>query len=73
MGMDVIGRNPTAPQGEYFRASIWQWPLLVKVITTLCPQETSACKHWEFNDGDGLNSAQVVALAEALERKLRSG
>jgi hypothetical protein len=73
MGMDVSGRNPAAPQGEYFRASIWQWPLLVKVITTLCPQETSACKCWETNDGDGLNSAQARALAEALERKLRSG
>jgi hypothetical protein len=73
MGMDVNGRNPTAPQGEYFRAQIWQWPLLVKVITTLCPQETSSCKHWKTNDGDGLNSAQALALAEALERKLQSG
>jgi hypothetical protein len=73
MGMDVYGRNPTAPEGGYFRAAIWQWPLLVKVITTLCPQETSACKEWETNDGDGLTSAQALALAEALERKLRSG
>jgi hypothetical protein len=73
MGMDVSGRNPSAPQGEYFWASIDRWPLLVRVITTLCPQETSACKYWESNDGDGLNSAQALALAEALERKLRSG
>jgi hypothetical protein len=73
MGMDVSGRNPTAPEGEYFRASIWEWPLLVKVITTLCPQETSACKAWEFNDGDGLNAEQALALTQALERKLRSG
>jgi hypothetical protein len=47
--------------------------LLVKVITTLCPQETSACKHWQTNDGDGPNSAQALALAAAIERKLRSG
>jgi hypothetical protein len=73
MGMDVSGRNPTSPEGEYFRASIWRWPLLVKVITTLCPQETSPCKHWKTNEGDGLNSAQALALAEALERKFRSG
>jgi hypothetical protein len=73
MGMDVVGRNPTAPEGKYFRASIWQWPVLVKVTTTLCPQETSTCKHWKTNDGDGLNSAQALALAEALERKLRLG
>jgi hypothetical protein len=73
MGMDVYGRNPKAPEGEYFRASIWQWPLLVRIITTLCPQETSASKHWEANDGDGLNGAQALVLAEALERKLKSG
>jgi hypothetical protein len=44
MGMDVCGRNPSAPDGEYFRASIWKWPLLVKIITLLCPWEASACK-----------------------------
>ncbi len=31
MGMDVYGRHPTAPGGEYFRASIDEWPLLAKV------------------------------------------
>jgi hypothetical protein len=73
MGMDVYGSNPTAPEGEYFRASISHWPLLVKVITTLCPHETSACKHWKTNDGDGLNAAQALTLADALDRKLLSG
>ena len=73
MGMDVCGHNPSALEGKYFRANIWQWPLLIKVITTLCPQETSGCKYWETNEGDGLNSAQALVLAEALERKLRSG
>lgn len=73
MGMDVCGRNPTAPQGEYFRASIWRWPLLVNVITTLCPEETSACRHWATNEGDGLTDQQALALAEALERKIQTG
>jgi hypothetical protein len=73
MGMDLHGHNPTAPEGEYFRASIWTWPSLVKVITALCPEETSNCKNWEYNEGDGLNGEQALRLAEALERKLRSG
>src|SRR5262249_6298515 len=73
MGIDVIGHNPTGPEGEYFRASIWHWPLLVKIVTSLCPQETSSCKTWEYNEGDGLNSEQALALAEALQRKLKSG
>ena len=73
MGMDVYGRNPTPPQGECFRASIDQWPLLAKVIKTLCPQETWPCKHWNSNDGDGLTGPQALALAEALEHKLHTG
>jgi hypothetical protein len=73
MGMDVYGRNPASPEGAYFRASISQWPLLIKIIMTLCPQEPSGCKHWHTNDGDGLNSAQALALGNAIERKLRSG
>jgi hypothetical protein len=73
MGMDVYGRNPAGPEGAYFRASISQWPVLVKIITTLCPQETTGCKHWHTNDGDGLNSAQALALGNAIERKLQSG
>jgi hypothetical protein len=72
MGMDIYGRNPTTSEGEYFHASISQWPVLVKIVTTLCPQETSGCKYWHTNDGDGLNAAQALALADALERKLRS-
>jgi hypothetical protein len=73
MGMDVYGRNPAGPEGAYFRASISQWPVLVKILTTLCPQETAGCKHWHTNDGDGLNSAQALALGNAIERKLQSG
>jgi excisionase family DNA binding protein len=73
MGTDLCGWKPTAPHGEYFRASIWQWPFLVKLITTLCPEETSPCKHWDTNDGDGLPAPQALALAEALERKLQAG
>jgi hypothetical protein len=73
MGMDVYGRNPSAPEGEYFRASICEWPVLAKIVTTLCPQETSGCKHWHANDGHGLNGAQALVLANAIERKLRSG
>jgi hypothetical protein len=69
MGMDVFGQKPTAPRGEYFRASISQRPLLVKVITTLW----SPCKRWETNYGDGLTGPQALALAEALERRLQAG
>jgi hypothetical protein len=71
--MDVCGRNPSAPEGEYFYASNWRWRLLAKLVTALCPHETSSCEYWFSNDGDGLGNAEAVALADALERKLRSG
>jgi hypothetical protein len=73
MGMDVYGHKPAAPEGEYFRARIWEWPLLAELVTALCPDETSSCEYWYSNDGDGLNAAEAIALADALERKLRSG
>jgi hypothetical protein len=73
MGMDVYGRNPIAPEGKYFRASIDQWPVLVEVVKRVCPKERWNCVPWEYNAGDGLNGDQALALAEALESKIRSG
>ena len=32
MGMDVWGRNPSSPEGKYFRANIWSW----RPIHALC-------------------------------------
>lgn len=32
MGMDVWGRNPSQPEGKYFRANIWSW----RPIQALC-------------------------------------
>ena len=73
IGMDVIGRNPTAPEDEYFRASIWHWPLLVKLSRHCARKRRRTVKRGEYNDGDGLDREQALALAEALEQKLRSG
>ena len=36
MGMDVWGRNPTSPQGRYFRANIWSWRPIQALIIELC-------------------------------------
>jgi hypothetical protein len=34
MGMDVWGRTPSAPAGQYFRANIWSW----RPIHALCAE-----------------------------------
>lgn len=36
MGMDVWGRNPSAPGGRYFRANIWSWRPIQALIAELC-------------------------------------
>lgn len=73
MGMDVFGRKPTAEQGKYFRRNIWGWRRLAKCVTELAPQETRSCTHWHTNDGDGLNKAQSIRLADKLDELLASG
>jgi hypothetical protein len=34
---------------------------------------TSKCRHWQSNDGDGLNAANSRKLAEFLQREIDSG
>lgn len=67
MGMDVYGRAPTAPEGEYFRRNMLDWPALAECVTKLCPEETAPCEAWFWNEGDGLNAHQAAALAAKLE------
>lgn len=56
MGMDVWGRNPSAPAGRYFRANIWSWrpiqALIAELCTDLVDQETMT--KLGFNVGAGL-------------------
>jgi len=73
MGMDVIGMNPTAAEGEYFRRNIWSWHTLAAFCCYVAPEETEPCTLWNTNDGDGLNAVQSVKLAERLERALTEG
>jgi len=36
MGMDVIGKNPDDPVGEYFGANVWSWRPIYALIVDLC-------------------------------------
>jgi hypothetical protein len=73
MGMDVYGRNPTSERGYYFRNNIWEWPPLAEYCISVAPDICAACMHWYSNDGDGLDAAGAVALAEALQKEVASG
>jgi len=71
--MDVYGRKPTAPEGEYFRRNIWSWHPLAELCLELAPEECRPCKFWHTNDGKGLNAKQSLRLAERLEALVSDG
>jgi hypothetical protein len=55
MGMDVYGRKPSAPEGKYFRATIWSWPPIHALMIELCSDLLSEklLAKMAFNDGAG--------------------
>lgn len=73
MGMDVYGKAPTTEEGKYFRRNAWGWRPLATLACTLCPKETAACSYWQSNDGDGLDAAGAIGLADALQDKIAQG
>jgi hypothetical protein len=52
MGMDVYGRNPSDPVGEYFRATVWSWQPIHHLCVELCSDLLSkkTLKGMMFND-----------------------
>ncbi len=73
MGMDLNGRNPTGKCGEYFRNDIWSWPHLASYCNMIAPDICTPCRCWYTNDGDGLDAAGAVALADTLEAEINAG
>jgi len=74
MGMDVYGKNPTAPEGNYFRNSVWCWRPLAVYILQAAPRELiSKCRYWHSNDGAGLNQTDSLKLAAFLQAEIESG
>ena len=74
MGMDISGKQPTAPAGEYFRNNVWWWRPLAEYILDHAPTDiTDACEYWGSNDGDGLDAEGSKALAEFLREEIANG
>lgn len=70
MGMDVCGKgNPEA----YFRNNIWSWRPLADYIQDVAPDIAANCEYWHSNEGDGLDEAQSLALADVLQNLIDSG
>jgi hypothetical protein len=72
MGMDVYGKAPRSEQGKHFRNNAWWWLPLADYCCEVAPEITSKCTHWHTNDGDGLDAADAIALADALQAEINS-
>jgi hypothetical protein len=72
VGYDLCGKKPTAPQGEHFHRSSWNWPPIVDLCEYFARKETRPCKDWYGSEcyGNGLNAKQSKRLALRLEQLL---
>ena len=61
MGMDVSGRKPSSPVGEYFQASCWSWRPIQSLILELCSDllDQKTLDSLGYNDGAGPNGQKV--------------
>jgi DnaJ-class molecular chaperone len=74
MGMDVYGKNPTSEVGEYFGNNVWYWrPLWELCKSVPGGMKASAVMYGQSNDGDGLEEASSVVLANTLLKALEEG
>jgi hypothetical protein len=70
MGMDVSGRKPTSPAGEYFRANVWSWRPIYTLIVELCSDllDEEMLHSMSYNDGAGpADQATCTEMASRFE------
>jgi hypothetical protein len=49
------------------------WSPLAEYACEIAPDITGKCRHWHYNEGDGLNAEDSQALADRLQAELDSG
>lgn len=73
MGMDVDGRNPDSKVGEYFRANVWSWRPIHKIMWDLCSDiiDEKTMVGMGYNQGDGPeDAATCIEIANRIEKWL---
>lgn len=71
MGMDVFGNEPQNKTGEYFRATIWSWPIIHALLEGLCKDlfDEQTLEYMGYNDGAGPDNQQTCdQIAQRIER-----
>jgi len=73
MGFDIVGRQPSSKIGAHFGVTGGGWIPLADYIIETAPEIAAKCRHWYYNDGDGLDAPEAKSLANSLEAKITSG
>jgi hypothetical protein len=71
--MDVYGKAATTEAGEYFRRNVWGWRPLWGYVEMMHPDIARQVEHGHTNDGDGLDDAGSLELAQRLRHDLVDG
>jgi hypothetical protein len=70
MGFDILGRNATSQEGEYFRNNVWWWRPLADYIVEQCNLDAEG---WFDNGGHEVSPEDAQRIALTLDRLLASG
>lgn len=62
MGYDLYGLNPRNPAGEYFRSTIWTWPMFHSLIEETQVLGEEALEGICFNDGYEITNQEAIAI-----------
>lgn len=73
MGMDVIGKNPTDVEGDYFRNNVWWWLPLWEYCDRIAPEICVRVHYPNTNNGDGLDEKDSAELSKRLYTSLNDG
>ena len=73
MSFDIVGRDPSSEIGAYFGMTGGGWTPLADYIIETVPEIAAKCRHWYYNDGDGLDAPEAKTLANSLEAEIASG
>ena len=73
MGMEIYGKAPMSEEGREFPTGSHTWHGLAKYFCEVAPDIACECKHWDTNDGDGLDAAVCAALADRLQAEIDTG
>jgi len=75
MGMDVYGQTAIEECGKYFRANVWSWVVIKKMIDIVNRKNRIIDQYnlegMNSNSGCGLDAEKSIALAQNLEEFLK--